>query len=212
MRTRTQRIEDFEAFQKSVEGIFKKGQQQMTDYVQLVDYYGFSVCPKGRNGGVDSHLVEVFFGSRPYEQEKVVSDSFKVSTHFLAESGAELSLFRDDLGYVCIQLFPAKSKYGRQKEDCIILQSHLDPKKLLRHGFQKRLLLQLNSYMSVTCLEGKPTICDKMRVKIIRLNKHQVLSEEVQPVIALKWLGDVLKFVLTVGLSGFLLTIIEKYV
>ena len=66
--------------------------------------------------------------------------------------------------------------------------------------------------MAVTCLEGKPTFCDKARVFCIRLNNHLVIDEEVQIIVFLKWLGEVLKFVLTVGLSGFLLTIIAKYV
>ena len=92
------------------------------------------------------------------------------------------------------------------------MHSHMDPKRLLRPRFQKKLLQKLNSYMSVTCLEGKPTICDRVRVAFIRLNKHLVIDETVQTILIMKWLGEVLKFVLTVGLSGFLLTIITKYV
>lgn len=66
--------------------------------------------------------------------------------------------------------------------------------------------------MAVTCLEGKPTFCDRTKVFFIRLNKHLVIDEKVQTILILKWLGEVLKFVLTVGLSGFLLTIIAKNV
>lgn len=209
---RASRVSDFESFQNSAEVLFKKWQKANPDYLSLEDYYGFTVCPKGRAGGVNHRLIEVFYGNRPYDQEKTVSSNFKINSRFLLESGAELSLYRDDWGYVCIQLFPAKTKYGRQKEDSIILHSHMDPKKLLRTRFQKTLLHRLNSYMAVTCLEGRPTICDRTRVFFMRLNKHMVIDEEVQSIRILRWFGDVLKFVFTVGLSGFLLTIITKYV
>lgn len=212
MRARADRISDFEKFQESVEVIFKKQQKTNPDYLSLEDYYGFSICPRGRAGGINSRLIEVFYGNRPYDKEKTVEADFKIVHHLLSESGAELSMLRDDWGYVCIQLFPAKTKYGKQKEDSIILHSHMDPKRLLRPRFQKKLLQKLNSYMSVTCLEGKPTICDRVRVAFIRLNKHLVIDETVQTILIVKWLGEVLKFVLTVGLSGFLLTIIAKYV
>ncbi len=212
MRSRENRITDFEKFQNFVEVVFKKQQKAGPDYLSLEDYYGFSICPKGRAGGINPRLIEVFYGNRQYDQEITMAPDFKVNTHFLSESGAELSLLRDDWAYVCIQLFPAKTKYGRQKEDSIILHSHMDPNRLLRPRFQKKLLQQLNSYMAVTCLEGKPSFCDRARVFFIRLNKHVVIDEEIQTIVILKWLGDVLKFVLTVGLSGFLLTIIAKYV
>lgn len=212
MRARADRISDFDRFQESVEAIFKKLQKTNPDYLSLEDYYGFSICPRGRAGGINSRLIEVFYGNRPYDKEKTVEADFKIVHHLLSESGAELSMLRDDWGYVCIQLFPAKTKYGKQKEDSVILHSHMDPKRLLRPRFQKKLIQKLNSYMSVTCLEGKPTICDRVRVAFIRLNKHLVIDETVQTILIMKWLGEVLKFVLTVGLSGFLLTIIAKYV
>ena len=212
MSQRKSRIEDFEAFQKTVEKAFKSLQNQNADYRTLVDYYGFTVCPKGRDGGQDPRHTEIFYGNRVYDQEKKFTENFKVSTHFLAESGAELSFFRDDFGYVCVQLFPAKSKYGRQFEDSILLHAHYEPHKLLKHSIQKKLVRQLNSYMAITCLEGKPSCCDKVRVLFMRLNKRMIVKEEIQPVRIIKWMGEVLRFVLTVGLSGFLLTIIEKYV
>lgn len=212
MRTRADRIADFEKFQNSVDVVFKKRQKADPDYLSLADYYGFSICPKGRGGGINTRLIEVFYGNRPYDQEKTVSPGLKVDSRLLTESGAELSLLRDDWGYVCIQLFPAKAKYGRQKEDSIILHSHMDPKRLLRPRFQKKLLQKLNSYMSVSCLEGKPTICDRVKVAFMRLNKQLVIDEKIQTILILKYLGEVLKVVLTVGLSGFVLTIIAKYV
>ena len=212
MSQRKSRIEDFELFQGTVEKAFKSLQNQNPDYSSLVDYYGFTVCPKGRDGGQDPRHTDIFYGNRVYDQEKELTKDFKVSTHFLSESGAELSFFRDDFGYVCVQLFPAKSKYGRQYEDSILLYAHYGPRKLLKHSIQKKILKQLNSYMAVTCLEGKPSCCDKARVFFMRLNKRMVVKEEIQPVRIMSWLGEVLKFALTVGLSGFLLTIIEKYV
>lgn len=212
MRTRLNRIDDFKAFQTSSKEILKKVQKQSPDYMPLEDYYGFTVCPKGRSGGVNERLIEVFYGNRPYDQEIVINEQLKPSPTLLTESGAELSLFRDDFGYVSIQLIPAKSKYGRQKEDWIILEAHLDPKRLLRPRFQKFLLQSLNSYMAVTCLEGKPTVCDRIRVWWIRTTKYISIDEKIQPIKIWKALGDVFKFVFTVGLSGFLLLLIEKYV
>ena len=208
MRTREQRIMDFEKFQESVVPIFKKLQTNNPDYLSLGDYYGFSVCPHGRNGGISSRLIEVFYENRPFDQEKEISANLELHTHLLSESGAELSLFRDDFGYVSVQLFPAKSKYGRQREDSILLHSHLDPNVLLKPSFQEKLFLRLNSYMAITCLEGRPTVCDNVRVFLIRLNKHLVIKEELQQIKVLKWLEEMLKFALTVGLSGFLLNII----
>lgn len=51
------RIEDFELFQSSVNKQFKIIENQLADYQKLEDYYGFSICPKGRVGGIDERRI-----------------------------------------------------------------------------------------------------------------------------------------------------------
>lgn len=63
MRTRANKIKDFEKFQDSVEAVFKKRQKTDPDYLSLEDYYGFSVCPRGRAGGLNFRKIDVFKGN-----------------------------------------------------------------------------------------------------------------------------------------------------
>ena len=206
------RIEDFELFQSSVNKQFKIIENQLADYQKLEDYYGFSICPKGRVGGIDGRRIEIFYGNRPYDKRKIISDDMNIRTELLSESGAELSVFRDDFGFACIQLYPAESKFGKQREESILVNCHLDPKRLLKHRFQKHMMLILNSYMAVTCLEGNPTPCDKLHVFLLRTFKPTVVEKRVQPARIWPLINSIVKFVLTVGLSGFLLKIIDSYV
>ena len=206
------RIDDFELFKSCVDNQFKVIQNQLADYLDLEEHYGFRICPKGRNGGIDDRRIEIFYGNRPYDKRTVLSDDMNKRTELLSESGAELSIFRDDFGFACIQLYPAESKFGKQREESILVNCHLDPKRLLKHRFQKHMMQMLNSYMVVTCLEGIPTPCDKVRVFLLRMFKPLVVEKRVQPVRIWSLINSVLKFVLTVGLSGFLLKIIDRYV
>lgn len=74
MRTRMDRIKDFELFQSSVNKQFKIIENQLADYLDLEEYYGFSICPKGRGGGIDNRRIEIFYGNRPYDKRKIISD------------------------------------------------------------------------------------------------------------------------------------------
>ena len=213
MRTRYQRIKDFQTLQAEGKTSFEKIQKRFEDYKTYEDIYGLTICPKGRYGGDSERLFEVFYGNRPYAKEDGFDDTTgKRSFSLLSESGVELYMFRDDFGFVSIQLFPAKAKYAQQFEDSIVLYQHIDPKRLLKPRFQKRLLKYMNAYMAVTSLDGQPTICDKKDVMLLRIFKNMIVNGRVLDTKVRKWSMDILKFVLTIGLSGFLLRIIEKYV
>ena len=200
MRTRFERNADFEKFGESAGAIFNRLMSESDGYLQLEKIYSFFVTR--------DTCINVCYGKKQYTV--AMGDQSGNSINTRTESGAQLRIYANDFGFVQVQLFPAETQFFKHKEEFILLYASLDPKCLLKPVFQRRLMRRLNSYMAVTCLDARPTICDKSRVARLRIIKLLCVGGKLQQRRLLTWLGSIFKYVLTVGLSGFLLLVIEK--
>lgn len=204
-KKRQERILLFECFQNSEFNFFEEKKESGNKYKKFDDYYSLCVCPKGRNGGVSNRLYEVFYGIRIYEVEEQIRSDFSSQKKTLTETGCTLSFGLNDHGYVAVILYPGKTDYTSQIETCIFIENYLHPSKLANKKFLEKQWRYLNSYMEITSIDGTPTIMDKIRVFYLRYFKNKVINEKYLPKSIVSTLLTSLKFVLNIGLSGFLI-------
>jgi hypothetical protein len=131
---RSDRYRAFQDFCAEADTVFKGLATQDPRHADLTKVYSFYVCPGGAMGGTDKRLLEIFYGSRPFDQVSQIQQSpnapAHVSKQFLAESGARLRLVRADSGLVTCLLIPAVTEAYRAREDSILLEEFLEPAKL----------------------------------------------------------------------------------
>jgi len=106
--------------------------------------------------------------------------------------------------YITISIYPAYTEYRKPIETSITIYSWLDPKKLNNRNFINSLWNDFMSYMEYTSLDGKPTFKQKLRISYLRNLKHLTIGSNWFPTKSSIFCKDILKYVLTVGLSGFI--------
>lgn len=210
-KKRLERILLFENFQNSELNFFEEKKENGDKYKKFDDYYSLCICPKGRNGGVSKRLYEVFYGRRIYEVEEQIRSDFSSQKKTLTETGCTLSFGLNDHGYVAVMLYPGKTDYTSQLETCIFIENYLHPKKLSKRKFLERQWRYLNSYMEITSIDGAPTIVDKIRVFYLRYFKNKIIDEKYLPKPIFSAFLTSLKFVVNIGLSGFLIYFITIF-
>lgn len=199
-RTRQDRINDYSTFFNAAVARFTQ-LKQSTPRAQFLDPpYSLHVVPGSRAGAQNHRSVDVFFGQRQI-------DSYQIggTRVFVTEYGASLIFERDDNGYVVVLLYPAHSDNRKPRESCLILHSHLDPKELVCQSYAKSTWKDLMAYMEVTCLEGEPSVWQRWRVFWLRLTRSMVVDSKTVTSSLYKGLKEILKYALTIGLSGFLI-------
>ncbi len=200
-----ERIRIFKEFQNSSESIFEEFKMEDNKYKKFDDYYILCICPKGRNGGISKRLFEVFYGNRIFDHEEKIRSDFSSEKKLLTEHGTTLSFCLNDHGYVAIILYPSGTDYTKSVESAIFVKNYVHPKKLKDKSFLKRQWTYLNSYMERTSIDGYPTLKEKLICSYLRYNKNLVIDNKFQSKKIISHLVNCLRFVLTVGLSGFLI-------
>jgi hypothetical protein len=197
-RTRFDRTKDFDSFFDKCEEIFKTLRDNDKKAERYQNEYMLCVCPGSRAGGQEKRIIEVFWGGRAYEFE-TKGKSWKS----LNETGVTLSMYRNDTGHITVSLYPAKTEFIKPIEDSIAIYKWLDPQKLNNKRFVKSLWNDFMAYMECTSLDGSPTLRQRFRIFYFRHFKNLVVNKIWQPTKFGEFSKSVLKFVLTVGLSGF---------
>ena len=128
--------------------------------------------------------------------------------HFRSASGCSLVFLRHDNGYVSIFLTPGKTENQEPIDTGYVLKRNMNPSKLLNDNFIKKLWHLFMSYTECTSLDGEPKWCQKARYYRLwcfkrRLSNGDIVSSRLT--MFGRWVG---KWVLTVGLSGLLLSLI----
>jgi hypothetical protein len=205
---RIERLNLFEKFQNSELNFFEGKKANNKTYKKFDNYYSLCIAPKGRNGGVSKRLYEVFYGRRIYDIQEQIRSDFSTETKQLTETGCTLSFCLNDHGYVAVILYPGKTDYTRQTESCIYIENYLHPKQLFNKTFLKKQWSYLNSYMETTSIDGNPRILDKIRVFYLRYFKNKVIDKIYQEKPIINALLTSLKFILNIGLSGFLIYVL----
>ncbi len=173
------------------------------------DTYSFHVAPGGRMGGLNKCQLDVFFGARPYDEQKVIGNDFRANLKLLAERGASLEFTRDDHGRVHVLLSPAFTEGTRPLEDAILLGVVRNPLALLKESVISHYFNLLIAYMQCTCLDGNPTLVERLRIMQIRYFRRAFVDSKLCDSRFWVTIRTVLAWGATVGFSGTLLAFIQ---
>lgn len=206
---------EFANFSESAPERFKALVSSDPRAARLKSQYSFYAVPGGANGGNDKRIVEVFFGSRPFDEITVPRGQAagvpRLQPTMLSERGAHLRYERVDDGSVLTVLHPAVTDNRRPSEDFIILRFRRSPTALQSDCAISRDWRALVSYMIETSLDAHPTFVDKARLWWIRLTRKRSVDKKIERPRAVNGLETIISYAFTVGLSGFLLVILVHF-
>jgi hypothetical protein len=174
--------------------------------------YHFVITPRGRSGGRDERMFEVFFGGRPFDQ--VHHQSLDTVRHeFILEVGATLRYYRQDDDRVVIFLHPPVARNWEKQQRFYVLQVIRNRTLLTGSGALKRHLRYLIAMMEVYSIDGVPTVRDRLHVLWVERVKIRIVPPvENGPASGerpIQGLGrSVIEIVVLSGLSGWALLII----
>jgi len=206
MNDRQQRYQSFDKFRENAKELFTAYSKSERNGERLDGLYSFCVCPGGRYGGNNKKVIEVFYGNRPFDSVKKIGENLQPTTKLETAHGATLSYQRTDDGQVLCSLYPAASENYHPAEDFILLGIVKNPAELRRKS--KRHWKLFLAYMESTCLDGKPSITQKLRMFYLRNFKEHVINKTLQKRKISVFASDIAKYTLTVGLSGFVILIV----
>ncbi|EPQ4128391.1 hypothetical protein LAD80_000734 [Proteus mirabilis] len=202
MSDRQNRYVAFEQFYKESITLFKKYADNPKSK-RLDSLYSFYVKPGGRFVGYNKKIVEIFYGYRPFNIVKTLDNNFRIKTKAERASGATLSYQQADDGCVLCTISPAFSENFHYPENFILLDIIKDPSSLtIKSKWHWRFF---QAYMESTCLDGNPSMIQKLYMVYLRCFKEYVIDGTLQKRKATKFFCDIMKYALTVGLSGFII-------
>lgn len=215
---RIERYQMFEEFlnEQTPDNNFFTKQIQGDERAELMQgYYMLCVCSGSRWGGDKNDVFDLFWGNRIYN----VVERHGVSTRksFRTERGAFMKILLAPDGYMSVYIFGAlidnRNDEHLVQEDRVPVYrivNHCDPSRLNDTRFLTRLWKSFMAFAEKTQLDGRPSWAQRFRYwRIVTfkksVDKNGVLSESSFRRFA-TWMG---KWVLTVGLSGALLGMIQ---
>lgn len=204
-QARFDRYDQFNDFGISANKRFKAFLNQTPKAKRFDLFYILNVWTNADLNQDEIRFVNVSFGNR-------IIDVIHQGKNYTAtpEEGAGICFNRLDDGFVNISLFPAKTANKHPIEDIIILKSHLDPVKLLDEGYLRKLWEIFISYMECTSLDGDPSFCQTYQILKVRFTKHYIAKNVFKDTRLIVSLKSIAQFVLSVGLSGFILVITQN--
>lgn len=206
-RSRREKIVSFKDFYSNAKNLFQSYAASDPRSKWPDDYFSLCITPGGRHGGLDNTLVEVFFGNRPVDSEKKLDKNLQITDTLIVAWGATLSYQRVIDGSTICLLQPASSEKQHPEEDFIVLEKISDPDRLVK--ISRKHWRYFIAYMQVTCIDGSPTFWERCLVSYLRNFKSYVSNKTSRNSRAFDVTKEIMKYVLTVGLSGFLLLAIS---
>lgn len=212
---RRERYLSFQRFHDDAKSVFHQFYNNDRRAVEMGHLYSFIVAPGGAIMGRDQTLVDVFFGSRAAGAVKTLVPTLngfpRVAAKTITEAGAHLKYTRTDAGTVIVTLYPARTESMKQREDFIILARIKNPRALAIGRIRRRHWRAFMSYMHCTSIDGMPTLVDKIRVARIRFMSIMVIGGKAESRGVATASATLARYVLTIGLSGFLLSAINLW-
>lgn len=213
MRTiRQSRILCFKLFFADAVEQFTRLAEHNKRHHDMAAAYSFNIVPGGRYGGQNQRIVDVFYGNRPFDVGTTQNDTKGncwPTQRLLTESGASLSYERGDNGLVLCTLRPARSVNLGRKEDAVILSIITDARDLTGRSILEKHFRYLVAYMRYSSLDGEPTLWERIDILWILFIRPTIIAGTYRTPAIWTWLGRIISVVITVGLSGFIITIIQ---
>ncbi len=205
--TRNDRVALFEYFQVEGRKAFENLSKRSYTYRKFKESYSLNICPKGRDGGINNRVFEVFYGENPFDQEIKIQSDFSEKRFLLYEQGATLSFQLNDYGYVAVILFPPSTDRMKPIESAIFIKNNIHPNKLFNSCFLRMCWNDLNRCMEIFSMLGKPTLFTRLHWLLWISNKNTVVNNIYQEKKNWKTIKKIIQYVISVGLSGFLIYI-----
>lgn len=215
---RIERYRLFEEFlneQTHDDNFFSK-QIQGDERAELMQgYYMLCVCSGSRWGGDKNDVFDLFWGNRIYNVVERQGVSTKKS--FRTERGAFMKILLAPDGYMSVYIFGAlidnRNDEHLVQEDRVPVYrivNHCDPSRLNDTSFLTRLWKSFMAFAEETQLDGSPSWTQRFRYWWIVTFKKSVDENGVLRESRFRrFAAWVAKWVLTVGLSGALLGMIQ---
>jgi hypothetical protein len=184
----------------------------------LASTYGFYVVPGGLEGAGSRQLLEVSYGQRPVEQIAGTQSRSDQNTglpvprrRFATEAGACLRYQKTDHGTVLCLLEPARSQGFERPESLIVLAHIKEPRSLTGKPILERHWRSLISYFEFSSIDGAPGLSDRIRVSWLLFTKPLVIDGKAQQPRIIQVGGQILKWVITIGLSAAFLKAVRLF-
>jgi len=205
-KKRLDRITQFEEFYKNAESNFNDIRESDTRCKEFADYYSFYIAPGSRAGHTDKRQVDIFFGKSVYGSSITATGS-----HALVEEGATLLYSMNDDGFVSVMLYPAKAENMSLKEELIFLERRIDPENLLLKKTLQNHWRYFMAYMEYSSLDGSPSVMQRLRITYLHTFKSMVINKIWNKALYKTYMNTLFKFVMTIGLSGFVFVGINAF-
>lgn len=218
LRRRSGRRGCYEIFYRGAKADFQRIAEADPRAADLKQLYGLYIAPGGRDGGLDKRMVEVFFGQRPFDSEqRLDEENGKFRRKLVTEFGATLQYYRQDDDTVVVFLHAAGTRDNYKSSSRMILEIVRNPCVLTGAPRLKRHFDDLVRMMEMTCIDGVPTMYDRLRFRWLKISRIQItgLEEPGQQAAALRpqiieWAFAIGFFIFAVGLSGWALEIFKQ--
>lgn len=199
-QARFNRYDQFNDFARVAKDKFTELLKKTPKAKRFDDFFTLNVWNDKNHPKNDTTFVNVGFGNR-------LLNVWHNSTGFTSttEEGARISFSRMDTGYVSVFLYPAKTENRKPYEDFIILKHRIAPSEFSEGKVLKHYWKDLIAYMECTSIDGNPTMCQKLRIWWLRHSHNMVIDNVHQSTRRSVFWKKVWQFVLTVGLSGFVI-------
>jgi len=204
---RKERFDDFKYLYDTCKETFLKIAASNKSNEYFNDYYSLIIAPGGRWGGTDNRVIEIFYGGKAFDKKRTEKGGIEL----LKETGVTLIYQQHDNGFVTITYIPASTENFKVGEDWIMEDLMRDTGKLRDEEFIKKHFNNFVAYMEVTSLDGDPSIWQKFLVWKMRFFMFVNRKAQSQQPKFEEWGGKILRYVLTIGLSGFLLAVITYF-
>lgn len=209
------RNKSFKRFYDDSKATFEGFFQKDASANELAQFFTFYVAPGGSGFAKDDRVVEIFFGNRALGATQQLAfgplgfpTARRVTT---TESGAHLIYERTDAGTVLVTLYPASTDTLKQREEFIVLGWIRSPHSICSKKVHRQHWNAFVSYMQCTSVDGMPTFVDRCRVAWMRFTKPMSIDKKIEGRRVSRAASTVLQYVLTIGLSGFLFSLVSLW-
>jgi hypothetical protein len=204
---RLEKYNIFKQFFETSKECFTEFNVKHEPHRDLRNSHGFYVFPGSRNGRQDKTVVDICFGHRPHRTYTKIENGQIYNIADVAY-GSSLIYQQIDTGDILVILYPAYTKKQKAKEAFIIIDNIKNTKKLLEHKYIFKHYKYLVCYLAVTSIECNSKLIDRMKINFLRMTKQYQDNNNVAHLPKIKkYVKNVIMFLLTVGLSGFMLTV-----
>tara|TARA_R110001606_G_scaffold350299_1_gene500417 strand:- start:102 stop:746 length:645 start_codon:yes stop_codon:yes gene_type:complete len=199
---RAERYREFRIFASCAPQWFREFSENDARHEFFESVSSFYILPELDSPASNAKSVEISYGARPVDHEVSAS-----RMRFVTEQGGTLRYERTVRGTVICVMYPEKCEGFRRTEEAIIIEHISNPRILTSKNHLKRHWRTFLSYCECSSVDGDPTLIDRIIVEWLMFVKPVIYKDKVEErrvTTAAKW---VLKWTLTVGLSGALLSL-----